>query len=153
MLKVLQEAVACMCIVVQNLTHDFVRLVNLMKSCNGSFFPLKTFHFDVLLDYPRSRSASNPTTQIQKYGAEWRTGLAISRFHCSVTCRTLRLRPDPKRERKWVFRLKRAISLIYANYGQLCLLRSTLYHGYVDTNVESTLMTDDFIEFYHRTYI
>ncbi|KAK2465765.1 hypothetical protein APHAL10511_002309 [Amanita phalloides] len=32
---VLQEAVACMCIVVQYLTHDFVRLVNLMKSCNG----------------------------------------------------------------------------------------------------------------------
>ncbi|PFH53278.1 hypothetical protein AMATHDRAFT_73479 [Amanita thiersii Skay4041] len=32
---VLQEAVACMCIVVQHLTHDFVRLVNLLKSCNG----------------------------------------------------------------------------------------------------------------------
>ncbi|KAF8621415.1 hypothetical protein AX15_007826 [Amanita polypyramis BW_CC] len=32
---VLQEAVACTCIVVQHLTQDFVRLVNLMKSCNG----------------------------------------------------------------------------------------------------------------------
>ncbi|PPR07277.1 hypothetical protein CVT26_012437 [Gymnopilus dilepis] len=33
--KILQEAVGCMCIVVQHLTHDFVRLVNLMKSCNA----------------------------------------------------------------------------------------------------------------------
>ncbi|KIL61369.1 hypothetical protein M378DRAFT_26115 [Amanita muscaria Koide BX008] len=33
--NVLQESVACMCVVVQHLTHDFTRLVNLMKSCNG----------------------------------------------------------------------------------------------------------------------
>ncbi|KAF8636245.1 hypothetical protein AX17_003730 [Amanita inopinata Kibby_2008] len=32
---VLQEAVACLCIVIQHLTHDFVRVVNLVKSCNG----------------------------------------------------------------------------------------------------------------------
>ncbi|KAG6849921.1 hypothetical protein H0H93_003632 [Arthromyces matolae] len=33
--QVLQESVACMCIVVQHLTHDFMRLVNLLKSCNA----------------------------------------------------------------------------------------------------------------------
>ncbi|RDB15317.1 Protein rad9 [Hypsizygus marmoreus] len=32
--QVLQETVACMCIVIQHLTHDFTRLVNLLKSCN-----------------------------------------------------------------------------------------------------------------------
>ncbi|EGN98100.1 hypothetical protein SERLA73DRAFT_109431 [Serpula lacrymans var. lacrymans S7.3] len=31
----LQESVACMCAVVQNLTHDFNRLVALVKSCNA----------------------------------------------------------------------------------------------------------------------
>lgn len=31
----LQETVACMCAVVQCLTRDFLRLVNLLKSCNG----------------------------------------------------------------------------------------------------------------------
>ncbi|KAG6812718.1 radiation sensitive protein rad9 [Tricholoma furcatifolium] len=34
-IQVLQESVACMCIVVQHLTHDFTRLVNLLKSCNA----------------------------------------------------------------------------------------------------------------------
>lgn len=34
--QILQEAVGCMCTVVQHLTHDFVRLVNLLKSCNGT---------------------------------------------------------------------------------------------------------------------
>ncbi|KAG6888734.1 hypothetical protein C0995_006386 [Termitomyces sp. Mi166 len=33
--QVLQESVACMCIVVQHLTRDFTRLVNLLKSCNA----------------------------------------------------------------------------------------------------------------------
>ncbi|PPQ86325.1 hypothetical protein CVT25_005626 [Psilocybe cyanescens] len=33
--QILQEAVGCMCTVVQHLTHDFVRLVNLLKSCNA----------------------------------------------------------------------------------------------------------------------
>lgn len=32
--QALQETVACMCAVVQNLTHDFTRLVALLKSCN-----------------------------------------------------------------------------------------------------------------------
>lgn len=32
----LQETVACMCAVVQCLTRDFLRLVNLLKSCNGT---------------------------------------------------------------------------------------------------------------------
>lgn len=35
--QILQETVSCMCIVVQHLTHDFVRLINLLKSCNGMF--------------------------------------------------------------------------------------------------------------------
>ncbi|KAG6853818.1 hypothetical protein C0991_001064 [Blastosporella zonata] len=39
--QVLQESVACMCIVVQHLTHDFTRLVNLLKSCNGTLLPHK----------------------------------------------------------------------------------------------------------------
>ncbi|EJD50599.1 hypothetical protein AURDEDRAFT_182486 [Auricularia subglabra TFB-10046 SS5] len=34
-LQALQETVACMCSVVQHLTHDYVRLVGLLKSCNG----------------------------------------------------------------------------------------------------------------------
>ncbi|KAF8648994.1 hypothetical protein AX16_006108 [Volvariella volvacea WC 439] len=33
-LQVLQETVACLCAVVQSLTHDFSRLINLVKSCN-----------------------------------------------------------------------------------------------------------------------
>ncbi|KAJ3560203.1 hypothetical protein NP233_g10992 [Leucocoprinus birnbaumii] len=33
--QILQEAVRCMCVVVQHLTNDFVRLVNLLKSCNA----------------------------------------------------------------------------------------------------------------------
>ncbi|KAF8968942.1 hypothetical protein BDZ97DRAFT_1797116 [Flammula alnicola] len=33
--QILQETVGCMCVVVQYLTHDFVRLVNLIKSCNA----------------------------------------------------------------------------------------------------------------------
>lgn len=36
--QVLQETVACMCTVVSSLTHDFVRIVGLLKSCNGSYF-------------------------------------------------------------------------------------------------------------------
>jgi cohesin loading factor subunit SCC2 len=32
----LQESVACICAVVQYLTHDFGRLVALLKSCNGN---------------------------------------------------------------------------------------------------------------------
>ena len=89
--KVLQEAVACMCIVVQNLTHDFVRLVNLMKSCNGlslhsRISRIVVSHNDCL----RSRSASNPTTQIPRRGIKRRAGPTISYLHCVVTCRTLR---------------------------------------------------------------
>ena len=34
-IHVLQEAVACMCVVVDHLTHDFSLLINLLKSCNG----------------------------------------------------------------------------------------------------------------------
>lgn len=34
-LQVLQECIACMCTVVHNLTRDFVRIVALLKSCNG----------------------------------------------------------------------------------------------------------------------
>ncbi|KAI0051083.1 hypothetical protein FA95DRAFT_1554896 [Auriscalpium vulgare] len=33
--QALQETVACLCAVVQNLTHDFARLVGLLKSCNA----------------------------------------------------------------------------------------------------------------------
>ncbi len=33
--QIMQETISCMCVVVQHLTHDFVRLINLMKSCNG----------------------------------------------------------------------------------------------------------------------
>ncbi|KAH9175682.1 hypothetical protein EDB89DRAFT_2135583 [Lactarius sanguifluus] len=33
--QALQEIVACLCAVVQHLTHDFVRLVGLLKSCNA----------------------------------------------------------------------------------------------------------------------
>ncbi|TFK39055.1 hypothetical protein BDQ12DRAFT_682942 [Crucibulum laeve] len=32
---ILQEAVGCMCVVVRHLTHDFIRLINLVKSCNA----------------------------------------------------------------------------------------------------------------------
>lgn len=35
--QILQEAVGCMCAVVQHLTHDFNRLINLLKGCNGAF--------------------------------------------------------------------------------------------------------------------
>jgi cohesin loading factor subunit SCC2 len=35
LLQCLQESVACMCGVVQHLSHDFHRLVALLKSCNG----------------------------------------------------------------------------------------------------------------------
>jgi cohesin loading factor subunit SCC2 len=35
--QIMQETISCMCVVVQHLTHDFVRLINLMKSCNGLF--------------------------------------------------------------------------------------------------------------------
>lgn len=31
----LQETVACMCAIVLHITHDFGRLVALLKSCNG----------------------------------------------------------------------------------------------------------------------
>lgn len=31
-----QEAVACMCAVVHHITHDFNRLVGLLKSCHGA---------------------------------------------------------------------------------------------------------------------
>jgi len=34
--QILQEAVRCMCVVVEHLTKDFGRLVNLLKSCNGT---------------------------------------------------------------------------------------------------------------------
>jgi cohesin loading factor subunit SCC2 len=43
--QALQETVACMCTVVQNLTHDFVRLVALAKSCNGMTILLISFLF------------------------------------------------------------------------------------------------------------
>lgn len=34
-LKALPETVACMCVVVEHLTHDFARLAALLRSCNG----------------------------------------------------------------------------------------------------------------------
>ena len=37
--QALQETVACLCTVVQCITHDFLRLVALVKSCNGTFSP------------------------------------------------------------------------------------------------------------------
>jgi len=51
-LKILQETVGCMCVVVQYLTHDFVRLVNLLKSCNGRFSILMFWspHYSILFD-------------------------------------------------------------------------------------------------------
>lgn len=39
----LQETVACMCAVVQCLTRDFLRLVNLLKSCNGTIPEIPCF--------------------------------------------------------------------------------------------------------------
>jgi cohesin loading factor subunit SCC2 len=42
--QIMQETVGCMCVVVQHLTHDFVRLINLMKSCNGTLFSPWTFY-------------------------------------------------------------------------------------------------------------
>lgn len=35
-LQLLQETVGCMCTVVKYLTHDFIRLLNLFKSCNSA---------------------------------------------------------------------------------------------------------------------
>ena len=43
LLKCLQESVACMCGAVQHLTHDFHRLVALLKSCNGWVLCVETF--------------------------------------------------------------------------------------------------------------
>jgi len=40
-IQCLQESVACMCSIVQHLTHDFHRLVALLKSCNGGPFVSK----------------------------------------------------------------------------------------------------------------
>lgn len=34
-IQALQETVACLCAVVQYLTHDFTRLIALLKSCSG----------------------------------------------------------------------------------------------------------------------
>lgn len=34
-LQSLQETVACMCAVVKSLTHEYIRLVKLLVSCNG----------------------------------------------------------------------------------------------------------------------
>jgi cohesin loading factor subunit SCC2 len=50
--QIMQETVGCMCVVVQHLTHDFVRLINLMKSCNGAFFP-RGFSLFRLLIFPK----------------------------------------------------------------------------------------------------
>lgn len=36
-LQTLQESVACICVVVNNLTHDYIRLVRLLASCNGMY--------------------------------------------------------------------------------------------------------------------
>src|ERR1700729_144586 len=66
--QALQETVACMCTVVQNLTHDFVRLVALAKSCNGTiFFIFEKYYFAQsydILDLARLQQAlARPATQ------------------------------------------------------------------------------------------
>jgi cohesin loading factor subunit SCC2 len=66
--QALQETVACMCTVVQNLTHDFVRLVALAKSCNGMiFFVFDQYYFAQsydILDVARLQQAlARPATQ------------------------------------------------------------------------------------------
>lgn len=68
----LQETVACMCVIVKYLTHDFSKLVNLLRSCNGT-----SFVFDELrLFY---RTSSPPSAKHSKA------------FYCSTdTCRASR---------------------------------------------------------------
>ena len=78
-IQALQETVACLCAVVQHLTHDFTRLVGLLKSCNGMQYP--TSHCDILILFPaRLRSAAQ---KIQMTAADLRT-LSILIFIISL---------------------------------------------------------------------
>jgi cohesin loading factor subunit SCC2 len=63
-IKALQETVACMCTVVQNLTHDFVRLVALVKSCNGLLRALMLYYPLLTCSIGRLQQAiKRPVTQ------------------------------------------------------------------------------------------
>jgi cohesin loading factor subunit SCC2 len=37
LLQTMQEAIACFCVVVNHLTHDYTRAIGLLKSCLGEF--------------------------------------------------------------------------------------------------------------------
>jgi len=58
--QALQETVACLCAVVQHLTHDFTRLVGLLKSCNG-MSKLNILRNALILFPARLRSAAQKT--------------------------------------------------------------------------------------------
>ena len=83
LLQALQETVACMCAVVQNLTHDFTRLVALLKSCNRAFIDhdgwpkLTVSHFHSF----SSLATSDRTFLDPIYGTFRRASPLDSHFH------------------------------------------------------------------------
>lgn len=83
----LQETVACMCATVHHLTHDFARLVALLRSCNGAFSAADVIYRSDICSLCPARlqqSISKPVTSAL-VPAEQRT-LSILLFITSLLC-------------------------------------------------------------------
>lgn len=86
--QALQETVACLCTVVQHLTHDYVRLIALLKSCNCEF--------DCYLDPTKLNGVPSESSRLFKsnYTSTQSAGLQNSAYSCSNSVfvgRTFRL--------------------------------------------------------------
>lgn len=68
MLQGLQETVACLCAVVQHVTHEYRRLVALVKSCSGRYpsavvYFVSSYLLSGRLQQTVTRPANSPTSQ------------------------------------------------------------------------------------------
>ncbi|KAI0734724.1 hypothetical protein C8Q72DRAFT_321316 [Fomitopsis betulina] len=116
----LQESVACMCAIVQHITHDFGRLVALLRSCNAR------------LQQTLAKSSGQ-----QPKGAEQRT-LSILLFIVSLLCEHCsfdQLRTEREELRAEIDTISKG-SIIEHVYNSLL----KLYHNYADVGLRGRIL-------------
>ncbi|KAI0754694.1 hypothetical protein C8Q80DRAFT_1094239 [Daedaleopsis nitida] len=122
----LQETVACMCATVHHITHDFARLVALLRSCNARL----------------QQAIQKPVTQAQS-GAEQRT-LSILLFITSLLCEHCdfdRLRADEEKFKEDIDKIAKAPLMLQGSvieHVYMCLLR--LYEKYQDQGLRGRIL-------------
>ena len=82
----LQETVACICAAVHHLTHDFGRLIALLRSCNGAFHPHISIQvvIEVVLLARLHQSIQKPA--VQTMAPSEQRALTVLLFITSLLC-------------------------------------------------------------------